>query len=166
MDIYGTIALVSLVAIVFGVLFAAYELRQTRLERRHEMYIALLTPLTDGAFQTAKRAVLALPDGLDRATVEVRLGRDGGHLGVWLGTLDTWGLFVHRRQLPLTLVGELAGGEIVRSWPKLSAYVAEVRTETADPAMHAWYQWLAEQWSDREQGSPAVPARASTDSTS
>jgi hypothetical protein len=163
MDIYGTIALVSLVAIVFGVLFAAYELRQTRLERRREVQIALLTPLRDGAFQAAMGAVLALPDGLDRATVEARLARDSGHLGVCLGTLDTWGLFVHRRQLPLALVGELAGGVIVRSWPKLSTYVADLRTETADPAMHAWYQWLAEQWSDRELARSAVSPRASTD---
>ncbi len=51
MDIYGTIALVSLVAIVVGVLTAAYELRLTRLQRRREAQIALVRPFSDAAFR-------------------------------------------------------------------------------------------------------------------
>ena len=158
MDIYGTIALVSLVAIVVGVLTAAYELRLTRLQRRREAQIALVQPYSDAAFQAAMHAILTLPDGLDGAGVEARLGRDTVHLHTWLGTLEMWGVFVHRGDLPMALVGDLAGGAIVGSWQKLSAYVADVRVLTADPAMHTWYQWLAERWSDRELVRPSASA--------
>jgi hypothetical protein len=158
MDIYGMIALASIVAIVVGVLFAGYELRLTRLQRRREAQMTLVRPFADPAFQAAMQAILTLPDGLDRAGVEARLGRDQRHLDVWLGTLETWGLFVHRGDLPLTLVGDIAGSAIVLSWQKLSACVYDVRAQTADPTLHIWYQWLAEHWSDRELRGPSVPA--------
>ena len=158
MDIYGTIALISLVAIVVGVLIAAYELRLTRLQRRREAQIALVRPFSDTAFQAAMQAILTLPDGLDRAGVEARLGRDTVHLHTWLGTLEMWGIFVHRGDLPMALVGDLAGDAIATSWQKLSAYVVDVRVATADPAMHTWYQWLAERWTDRELARPSVSA--------
>ncbi len=58
-------------------------------------------------------AILTLPDGLDGAGVEARLGRDTVHLHTWLGTLEMWGIFVHRGDLPMALVGDLAGGAIV-----------------------------------------------------
>ena len=92
MDIFGMIAMGSLVTIVVGVLTAADELHLTRLQRRREAQIALVQPYSDAALQAAMHAILSLPDGLDGAGVEARLGRDRAHVHTWLGTLEMWGV--------------------------------------------------------------------------
>jgi hypothetical protein len=149
MDIFGIIALVSILTIAFGVLWAAHEVRLTRLQRRHELQVAALRPFAEPTLQAAMLAILSLPDGLDRAGVESRVGHEGTHVHAWLGTIETWGLMVHRRELPLNLVGELAGAAIMRSWQTLRGYVADVRRDSGGITTHAWFEWLAAQLADR-----------------
>jgi hypothetical protein len=158
MDLATALSLVSTIAVVFGVAFAAYQLRVLSRQRIREAQFELASSISNPAFQAALDDIVRLPPGLDRAGIDARLGRESDHVYYWMGSMATLGILVHHRELPLSLVADFISGPIVLSWRNLQGYVADVRRATGRETMHEWFQWLAERMMERESLTPPVPA--------
>lgn len=99
-----------------------------------------------------------LPEGLSKAEIDERLGADSDAVFHWFGTMEALGVLLHHREVSLSVVDDFFSGPIVLSWRRLQGYVADVRRETKRDTMHAWFQWLAERFIERESVAPPVPA--------
>ena len=122
------------------------------------MHLTLARSLQTPEFQEALQRIAFLPEGLSKAEVDARLGRESVHVYHWFGTMEILGVLVHRREVPLAVVDDFFSGPIVLSWRRLQGYVADNRRETKRDTMHEWFQWLAERFIERETSAPPVPA--------
>jgi len=64
-------------------------------------------------------------------------------------TMESIGVMVYRRILPLGMVEELMGGAVEMLWAKLEHWVKDLRDEQSQPELHEWFQWLAERLKQR-----------------
>jgi hypothetical protein len=158
MDVATALNFVSTLAIVIGVVFAAYQLYVIREQREREVHLTLARSLQTAEFQAALQKIVFLPEGLSKAEIDARLGPDSVHVFNWFGTMETLGVLMHDREVPMAVVDNFFSGPIVLSWRRLQGYVADVRRETRRDTMHEWFQWLAERFIERESTAPPVPA--------
>jgi hypothetical protein len=155
----GLVDVLTIVALASGLLFAAFEWRGSRRERRRQSQILLLRSFESPEFLKAMRRLLFLPDGLSRQQVEETLGEDGSDLlWYWLGTMESIGILVFNREIDIRLVDQSFGGPVIVIWRKLRGYVEAVRGEVGRDTMHEWYQWLVERAEtlEREEGRTAA----------
>jgi len=90
--------------------------------------------------------------------IESRLGE---HLHLVYAMTTTWesiGVLVYRGEVGIDLVDDFFGGPIFVSWHKLQQYFVDERRETGRETVGEWFQWLAERFAERGDGSPPVPA--------
>ncbi|MDL2335379.1 MAG: hypothetical protein QFC55_05050 [Chloroflexota bacterium] len=154
--------ILTVVTLISGVLFAAFELRGSRRESRRQSQILLLRSFESPEFVKGMRRLLDLPDNLSRAEIEKSLGREGiDLLWFWLGTMESFGILVFNREIDIHTVDQSFGGPVIISWQKLHRYANEVRRDTGRESMHEWYQWLAEQLErlERQEGRTAAHLR-------
>ena len=158
MDLTTATNLISTIAIVLGVGFAAYQLYLLRLQRAREVQLTLARSLQGPDFQEALQKIVFLPEGLSKAEIDERLGPDRDVVFHWFGSMEALGVLLHHREVSLSVVDDFFSGPIVLSWRRLQGYVADVRRETKRDTMHEWFQWLAERFIERENVAPPVPA--------
>jgi hypothetical protein len=158
MDLATASNMVSTFAIVMGVVFAGYQLYVLRLERARAAQLTLANSLQGAEFQAALQTIVFLPEGLSKKEIDTRLGPDRVQIFHWFGTMETLGILLHHREVPMTVVDDFFSGPIVLSWRRLQGYVVDVRRETKRETMHEWFQWLAERFIERETSTPPVPA--------
>lgn len=139
----GDIAsLASAVAVIVAVVFGVLQLRQAGKTRAifstAELVHAMLTP----DFQ---RSIGVLERLNDREDPDLVRGRPetfeaAQHVG---HVLESLGVLVYYRILPLHLVDDLLGGYVRMTWRKLEPFAASRRRELG---VHygEWMQWLSE----------------------
>ena len=144
-----TVSLVSQIigslTIVGGAIFALVQFYEVRRQRHEQRAAELMQGFMDANFADAVARIRALPDGvsaeeLRRAGPEVE--RDAVRVCL---RLETMGLMVYRRAVPLELVVELSGGMCVILWRKLGPWLVHIRMEQQQPSWAEWFQWLAQQ---------------------
>jgi hypothetical protein len=149
---------IQAIAVVTGIGFAAYEIRQYRHDRNREAAMELLHAFQTPDFAKAVVLVYRLPDGLSKREVESRLGDDLYVVYAMTTTWESIGVLLHRGEISMDLVDDFFSGPIVVSWRKLKNYVAEERQETGRATVSEWFQWLAERFIDWETEAPPIPA--------
>lgn len=153
MDELGTaVNVITAVALISGLFFAAYEFRRSRIESRRQSEMLALRSFDTPEFAKAMRKILQLPEGLSVAQVEGAMGEDGVDL-LWyyLGVMEALGIFVCNRDIDIRLVDRMVGGPVILSWHKLRQYSDEVRAKLGRDSMYEWFQWLAERLESLEQ---------------
>ena len=158
MDLALTLSLVSTMAVVAGVFFAGYEIRLARRQRAREAELLLARSFQTPEFMRALRIVVELPDGLTKRELEARGSDAMASVELWLGSMESIGVLVHKGELGIGLVEDFMSGPIVVSWRKLAPYVKERRGLMGRDTMHEWFQWLAERVAEREAARQPVPA--------
>lgn len=155
----GLVDVLTVVALIGGFLFAAFEWRGSQREHRRQSQVLLLRTFDSPEFLMAMRRLLALPDGLSRTEIEGILGEDGSDLlWFWLGSMESIGIHVFNREIDIRLVDQSFGGPVIVIWHRLLGYVEAVRAEVGRDSMHEWYQWLVERMEtlEREEGRAAA----------
>ena len=148
--------IVGTLTIVGGTVFALVQFYETRRQRQEQRAAELMQGFMDANFAAAVARIRLLPDGvsaegLRNAGPDVE--RDA--VRVCMG-METMGLMVYRRILPLELVVELAGGMSVMIWRKLGPWLVQTRLEQQQPSWAEWFQWLAQQCEKhKEKRAPA-----------
>ena len=145
-------------AVMIGVGFGMVQLRQYRRDKRREAAIELLHSFQTPAFAEALHLVYNLPDGLSKEAIESKLGEK---FPLVYGLMTTWeglGILVYRHEIDLSTVDDFFSGPIRISWRKLKGHVVGERAMLGRETIEEWFQWLAEQLSDREAEVPPVPA--------
>ncbi len=157
---FSTVAnLVNAVAVTFGVVFAAAQIRDYRKQRQRDTMLELVRSFQSPDFTRAIRRINALPDGASRQQIHDAFGTEGED-DVFLAGL-TWeslGVLLFRREITLDLMDDFFSGAIVISWRKLQAFVEQDRRDLKRDTVWEWFQWLAEQMIEHEQKTPPVPA--------
>jgi hypothetical protein len=158
MDINSIFSLVSTLAIVVGLFFAGVQLHQLNKQRVREYATQLLHSFTTLEFQNAGKIVFELPEGLSKKEIEKRLGDKLTSVLGMLGTFESLGLLICRREIDIQLVEDFISGLIIHSGKKFKNYLVEMRELTNRPTYFEWFQWMYEQIEKRESKTPAIPA--------
>jgi hypothetical protein len=158
MDFATTLSLISTLAIVGGVVFAAFQVREARRQREREAQLVLVRSFQTPEFTQAMQLILGLPDGLTKAQVDALVGDKVDLVFYWIATFGSLGILVYHHEISLELIAEFFSGPITVGWRKLHAYVVEVRRETQRETIGEWWEWLAGRLAAREATEPRVPA--------
>jgi hypothetical protein len=136
---------VGAVAVVAGIAFGWYQVRQFRAQQRDAVVAELCRTFYSRDLANAVRLLYSLPDGVPAAELRAR-GSEFEEAAIISNTaFETMGLLVFRRIAPFDVVVELAGGMITVTWRKVAVWIAAVRLEQSQPSWAEWFEWLAHQ---------------------
>ncbi len=146
------------VFIVVAGILALLQLRQTIKQRARESALQMLHSFQTPQFLTAVNIVFDLPGGLTKEDLERRLGEKLTCLLVMMGTFESLGVLVFRRDIDIGLVEDFFSGVLVLSRAKLQKYLDQIRRDSGRETYYEWYQWLSDQVERRESLSRAEPS--------
>lgn len=128
------------VAVVFGVLQIRHMAKTREIFSSAELVHAMRTP----EFTESIGKIGQLPDGADPEVVRRDAMSAAQHVG---HVLESLGVLVYHRILPLHLVDDLIGGYVRMGWKKLAPFV-EARRKEYGVYYGEWMQWLAERMNE------------------
>ncbi|MDX1576997.1 MAG: hypothetical protein R3266_00865 [Gemmatimonadota bacterium] len=152
------------ITVVGGVGFAILQIVHIRGRRRDVAAIELARSIQTPEFAGALRRVMSLPIGLSAEEMRRRPGAEEAALLVSL-VLESIGLMLHRRVVPLPMVWDLVGGIAPTVWDRLRVWAKDVRREQANPKFEEWTEWLALELRAYGSGLPSVEPSAVGDAT-
>ena len=139
-------------AVVGGVIFAVWQIRQYREQRRDVAAIEIVRSLQSREFIEAFRLLSRVPDAVTLKALRDR-GQEYEDAAIMIGAMgETIGYIVHRGVAPLELVREQAGGLLLVMWRKLRVWAEDVRKEQGYERWVEWWEWLAGRLQELEDG--------------
>src|SRR5262245_9181783 len=106
MDIALAVNIVSAATLVFGVGFAAVQLRQFRLTRERENALELVHSFQTPEFAKSLFLLGSLPDGVSKIEVHEKLSSEITCLYVLLNTWESLGILVYRGEITLDVLDD------------------------------------------------------------
>ena len=158
MNMNDALQLAQTVMIVLGGGLALWQLRQSEQNRNRDAALQMLRSFQTAEFSRGMETMFNLPDGLDKQELEAQVGARMGDLYVVLTTLESMGVLVYRREIPIDMVDDFFSGPIVLTWRKCGPYIQALRRETGRETIAEWVQWLAERFGDMEREQEPAPA--------
>jgi hypothetical protein len=158
MDVNTLLGLISTFAIVVGLLFAGVQLRILNKQRTRESALQLLHSIQTQNFPEAVNILVDLPEGLSKKQIEERLGDKIKCVLAMLGTFESLGILIFRREIDINLVEDFFSGVIILTGGKFKNYIRDVRELSNRPTYYEWMQWMYEQIEKRESKTPAIPS--------
>ena len=150
---------VSAIALVAGVIFAAYQLVELRRQHKRDAVLGLVRSFQSGDFTAALGRVNSLRDGANLRTIRRVLGPDGRDQVFLVGlTWESLGVLVFRREIDMQTIDDFFSGAVTISWRKLHTFVEEDRKSLQRETVWEWFQWLAERMQARESRTAPIPA--------
>lgn len=145
-------------AVVVAVIFGIVQVQQFRRAHEREAAFDLVHSLQTPEMLSALRLLDALSMDLSVEEIEERVGADADRIQILMGTWESLGILVYRREVSLDLVDDFYSGSIIHSWLKLRPLVFDLRERTGRATRWEFFQWLAERMLEREEKAPPVPA--------
>jgi hypothetical protein len=143
--------IVGSVVVISGVVFGVVQIRQYQQQRRDVAAVQLVNSFQSPDFNKALRKVWSLPDATSITELR-KLGDDWEEAAFQVGmTLETMGLLVYRRIVPLLILDELMGDAILVLWRKLRPWVEHLRVEQERDSAYEWFQWLADRLAETDR---------------
>ena len=143
--------IVSSVVVISGIIFGIIQIRQYRQQRQDVAAVQLVNSFQNSDFIHSLRAVWSLPDTASWQELQA-CGKDWPEAAFQVAmTMETMGVLVYRRIVPLAILDELMGDAILVLWHKLQPWVDHLRTEQKRDSAYEWFQWLAERLAERER---------------
>jgi hypothetical protein len=137
--------------VITGVFFGIMEVRNYRQQRQESAAMEIIRTFQNQSFTNALRVVMdyeyeckncadeSIPKELQDAAMLIST------------TMETVGLMVNQRIVPFRLVQQLMGGTIQASWRVLTPHTEWLREKLNRPAVHEWFQWLAERLTEHPE---------------
>ena len=144
--------------IVGGLWFALVQLLAIRGQRRDMAALEVARAFQNPEFAHALLLVLSLPSGIRAEELREREERYEEAAMLVSLTLESVGIMVHQRMVPLNMVWELMGGVILSISDKLDGWIEDVRREQAREKFDEWIQWLVTQLIKYEKDMGPEPA--------
>lgn len=143
--------IIGSIAVISGIIFGIIQIRQYQQQRRDIAAVQLVNSFQNPDFNKSLRKIWSLPD--DASVTEIReLGGNWEEAAFQVGmTLETMGVLVYRRIVPLSILDELMGDAILVLWKKLRPWVEYLRTEQKRDSAYEWFQWLADRLSETDR---------------
>lgn len=148
-DLANIAEAIGVFAILFGIVFGLFQLKQWRIQRRDLAILECARSFEDEDFTEAYRLISELPAGLTKAELD-ELGEKYESAAIRVGMkFETMGLLVHRGVIPLDVMSDLVGGAALTIWKIVEPWVEETRRLRSHPTFWEWYQWLVERLLER-----------------
>jgi hypothetical protein len=158
MDFAIGLEFASTMAVVFGLLFAGWQVRLAQRQRTREAAFQLVQSLQTIEFAQAYPLIVGLPDGLSKAELEAHLGEKMPMLLYMSMSFESIGILVQRREVPVEVVEDFFTAPIIVGWNKLQRYATDLRTEAGMDTPLEYFQWIAELLTRRRSAVPTPPA--------
>jgi len=143
--------IVGSVVVISGVIFGIIQIRQYQQQRRDIAAVQLVNSFQSPEFNRSLRSVWSLPDSASWQELQSS-GNEWQEAAFQVGmTMETMGVLVYRRIVPLEILDELMGDAILVLWRKLQPWVRQLRTEQKRDSAYEWFQWLAERLAERDR---------------
>jgi hypothetical protein len=143
-DFSLVIDLLTLLAIVTGVVFGLAEIRSAKISRQDEAAIAIISSAMLAGDIEAVKSIYQLPFD---APPESIVGNSQVENAAQLISNQTgaWGILVHQGKIELHTVDLMVGGLVRGAWKRLRKYIEFQRSNYSSVNYGEWFQWLAEQ---------------------
>jgi hypothetical protein len=147
--------IIGSIAVTSGIIFGVIQIRQYQQLRQDLAAVQLVNSFLIPDFNKALRMVWSLPDAVSITKLH-ELGEEWEEAAFQIGmTLETMGVLVYRRIVPLPILDELMGDAILILWKKLSPWVEHLRTEQKRDSTYEWFQWLADRLAETNRRTEA-----------
>jgi hypothetical protein len=158
MDWSTILSLLSTLALVAAVVFAALQVRQTNQQRQEQVAIELIRSMQSTEWASSVGPISRLPM---HGAAQLDRTQEAAATAIAL-RLETLGYLVYRRAVTLDLVDELLGGMTRTAWDRLAPWVQKWRQDSGNEKAYEWFQWLSERLAERGL-SPTPAYRAHRD---
>lgn len=143
--------IVGSVVVISGVVFGIVQIRQYQQQRHDVAAVQLVNSFQSPDFNKSLRKVWSLPDSASRQELNAR-GEEWQEAVYQVAmTMETMGVLVYRRIVPLEILDELMGDAILLIWRKLRPWVEHLRIEQKRDSAYEWFQWLSERLAENER---------------
>jgi len=147
--------IIGSIAVVSGIIFGVIQIRHYRQQRQDIAAVQIVNSFQIPEFNKALRKVWSLPDVTSVAQIR-ELGDDWEEAAFQIGmTLETMGVLVYRRIVPLPILDELMGDAILVLWRKLRPWIRNLRTEQKRDSAYEWFEWLADRLAETNRRTEA-----------
>ena len=147
--------IVGSIAVISGIIFGVIQIRHYRQQRRDIAAVQIVNSFQIPEFNKALRKFWSLPDGTSIQEIP-KLGDDWEEAAFQIGmTLETMGVLVFRKIVPLPILDELMGDAILILWRKLRPWVENLRTEQNRDSAYEWFEWLADRMAETDRRTEA-----------
>ena len=143
MDVALALNVTSTLAIVAGLAFAGWQLRD-------EAALQLLQSVRSLEFVEGAIRLRELPDDLSWADLKTHLGEHWPKAWLVCMTLDGLGALVHRGDIDASITADFFKHTTVTSWRKMKVAIGEMRTQWQLETMMEWFQWLVQELERRK----------------
>jgi hypothetical protein len=151
------VQLVTLTALIAGILFGILELRRAAKLRAEKAALDVFNITVQREVMDALTLVLDLPK--NAAPEQIRSSTDLRPAAeLVMNLFEYWGMMVFYRVVPLRTLDLLVGGVVRGSWERLHGYVEWERQTTDIPVRAEWFQWLADRLNEYPQPEKRVGA--------
>jgi hypothetical protein len=159
MNISLIVEILTGVAVLAGLIFAAYEVNQFRQDRHRDSAIRLFETFQRPDIVKGIRLVFNLPErDFSFEELEEHFGDDMEYVNSLAHVIEGLGVLVKNRELSLELVEEYFGGPIVLYWSRLGWYEQEIRERSGRSTYAEFLEWLADRLIEQESESEVIPA--------
>jgi hypothetical protein len=147
--------IIGSIALITGVVFGIIQILHYRQQRRDLAAVQLVNSFLIPEFNKALRKVWSLPDDVSITELS-ELGEEWEEAAFQVGmTLETIGVLVYRRIVPLSILDELMGDAILVLWRKLRLWVENLRTEQKRDSAYEWFHWLSDRLTEMDRRTDA-----------
>ena len=146
------------IVVIGGVVFAVIQIRQFRRQRVEAASIELVRSFHSAEFARAFSFLLRLPDITSGKELRAAHSDAEVHAMTVSVTIESMGVLVFRRILPMKMAEDLMSGTVTMLWTKLSPWIHDLRKEQDQEQLHEWFEWLADQFARRAAKNPQGPA--------
>ncbi len=157
MELSALVDFVSVSAILLGLIFAGFELRQLRRARSRESALHLYQTFQTPDMVRARRLIFFLDDDLSRDEIVAQVGDRLEDVYYMIQAMEGLGTLVMKREFPLQMVEDFFSGLILISWSKLKRFLDDERADMGRDTIGEWFQWMAERIQEREGDKPSIP---------
>ncbi|MDQ3229022.1 MAG: hypothetical protein M3Q13_04720 [Pseudomonadota bacterium] len=142
-DVTSALNIVTTLAVVLGVFFGLFQLRQAMRARRDLAAVDIVRTVQTQEVRRAVARVLQLPDDADPETIRSDPALLDAALAVD-SACEMWGCMVYENVVDHRMLDRMVGGWVRGSWRRLSRWIEADRTDNRNPHAGEWWQWLYE----------------------
>jgi hypothetical protein len=155
------ISLVANVAIalsfIVGLIFGLAQVRAATRDRRERLtletlrefqsreFVELMRHVSFQVIPSSRDAMLALP--INEQTMLIQFAQE----------MESLGILVAEKLINIDLVDKTLGSFVTTAWEKYKTMYLDIRQKQPDPFLGEYFQWLAEQITQRMKENPRQP---------
>jgi hypothetical protein len=149
LDLGSALNLISTLAIVAALIFAALQVRQQNLKRSDQAAVTVIQTAQSERWTRALDLIGKLPENAELSDVE-RMGPEIERCLFDFGIrLETIGYMVYRRIVKLETVDDLIGGVTLMFWSRSKTWAEQLRIQSGNLKYWEWCEWLADKITER-----------------